>query len=177
MTEDNIILHLSQENKKRQLFLKKIKLNDFPELKNVYNDYFNNRKYFFNSKIKNKYIFIGKIHDKEKDDLNSKVKTYKVKNKKNLLNSSKISGSRITIEDTSHGEKKHVGAKFGKNTSLKIGQHYIDDFELENLFQKFKRVQKINKSRTSGFITVKDLIEKKEKNNSITSNKKKEKKT
>ena len=176
MTEDNIILHLSQENKKRQLFLKKIKLNDFPELKNVYNDYFNNRKYFFNSKIKNKYIFIGKIHDKEKDDLNSKVKTYKVKNKKNLLNSSKISGSRITIEETSHGEKKHVGAKFGKNTSLKIGQHYIDDFELENLFQKFKRVQKINKSKTSGFITVKDLIEKKEKNNSITSNKKKEKK-
>ena len=176
MTDDNIILHLSQENKKRQLFLKKIKLNDFPELKNVYNDYFNNRKYFFNSKIKNKYIFIGKIHDKEKDDLNSKVKTYKVKNKKNILNISKTSGSRITPEDTSHGDKKHIGAKFGKNTTLKIGQHYIDDFELENLFQKFKIVHKINKSKTSGFITVKDLKEKKDNNNSIANNKKKEKK-
>jgi hypothetical protein len=176
MTDDNIILHLSQESQKRQLFLKKIKLNDFPDLKNVYNDYFNNRINFFNSKIKNKYIFIGKIHYKEKDDLNSTVKTYKVKNKKNLLNNSKISGSRITFEETSHGDKKHVGAKFGKNTSLKIGQHYIDDFELENLFQKFKTVQKINKSKTSRFITVKDLMEKKEKNNSNANNKKIEKK-
>ena len=176
MTDDNVILHLSQENKKRQLFLKKIKLNDFPELKNVYNDYFNNRINFFNNKIKNNYIFIGKLHDKEKDDLNSKVKTYKAKNKKSILNISKTSGSRITPEDTSHGDKKHIGAKFGKNTTLKIGQHYIDDFELENLFQKFKIVHKINKSKTSGFITVKDLKEKKDNNNSIPNNKKKEKK-
>ena len=176
MTDENIILHLSEENKKRQLFLKKIKLKDFPELNNIYNDYFNNRLLFFNSKIKNKYIFIGKLHDdKEKDDLNSKAKAYKIKSKKFLLNSSKISGSRITPDETSHGDKKH-GAKFGKNNALKIGQHYIDDFELENLFQKYKRVQKINKSKTSDFITVKDLIEKKVKQNSILNNTQKEKK-
>ena len=175
MADDNIILHLSQENKKRQLFLKKIRLNDFPELKNVYNDYFNNKINFFNSKIKNKYIFIGKIHSKEKDDINSKVKSYKVKNKKNLLNSSKISGSRITPEENSR-DKKYVGAKFGKNTTLKIGQNYIDDFELENLFQKFKTVQKINMSKTTDFITVKDLIEKKIKDNPALNNKNKEKK-
>lgn len=175
MADDNIILHLSQENKKRQFFLKKIRLNDFPELKNVYNDYFNNKINFFNSKIKNKYIFIGKIHSKEKDDINSKVKSYKVKSKKNLLNSSKISGSRITPDENSR-DKKHIGAKFGKNSTLKIGQHYIDDFELENLFQKFKTVQKINKSKTTDFITVKDLIEKKIKDNPALNNKNKEKK-
>lgn len=175
MADDNIILHLTQENKKRQFFLKKIRLNDFPELKNVYNDYFNNKINFFNSKIKNKYIFIGKIHSKEKDDINSKVKSYKVKSKKNLLNSSKISGSRITPDENSR-DKKHIGAKFGKNTTLKIGQHYIDDFELENLFQKFKTVQKINKSKTTDFITVKDLIEKKIKDNPALNNKNKEKK-
>ena len=177
MTDDNITIHLSEETKKRQLFLKKIKLTDFPILKNIYNDFFNNKSSYFKSKYKNNYVVIGKIQDeKEKEDINTKVKTYRGKYKKYFLNASKINSSKVTPEDVSHGEKKYVGAKFGKISSLKIGQHYVDEAELEDLFKKFKTVHKINKSKTSDFITVKDLIEKKIKKQSVINNKKSEKK-
>lgn len=75
-------------------------------------------------------------------------------------------------------QKKYVGTKFGKISSLKIGQHYVDEAELEELFKTFKTVHKINKSKTSDFITAKDLIEKKIKKEkeSIQNNKKSEKK-
>jgi len=176
MTDENILIHLSEENKKRQLFLKKIKLTDFPILKNIYNDFFNNKANYFKNKYKNNYLVIGKIQDeKEKEDINTKVKTYRGKYKKYMLNASKINSSKVTPEDTSHGEKKFVGAKFGKISSLKIGQHYVDETELEDLFKTFKTVHKINKSKTSDFITVRDLIEKKIKKESAI-NKKSEKK-
>ena len=162
MTEDNINLHLSEENQKKQLFLKKIKLSDFPELQKNYNDFFNNRNHYFNNKYKNNDIIIGKIKDsKEKEDLMPKFKSLKSKNKKYLFNSPKMSNSRITPDDSSHGDKKRIGAKIIKDTSLKVGQQYISENELEDLFNKFKNVQKINKSKIKDFITVKDLIEKK----------------
>ena len=162
MTEDNINLHLSEENQKKQLFLKKIKLSDFPELQKNYNDFFNNRNHYFNNKYKNNDIIIGKIKDsKEKEDLMPKFKSLKSKNKKYLFNSPKMSNSRITPDDSSHGDKKRIGAKIIKDTSLKVGQQYISENELEDLFNKFKNVQKINKSTIKDFITVKDLIEKK----------------
>ena len=179
MTEENILIHLSEENKKRQLFLKKIKLTDFPILKNIYNDFFNNKANYFKNKYKNNYVVIGKIQDeKEKEDINTKVKAYRGKYKKYLLNASKINNSKVTPEETSHAEKKYVGTKFGKISSLKIGQHYVDEAELEELFKTFKTVHKINKSKTSDFITAKDLIEKKIKKEkeSIQNNKKSEKK-
>ena len=56
MTDENILIHLSEENKKRQLFLKKIKLTDFPILKNIYNDFFNNKANYFKNKYKNNYL-------------------------------------------------------------------------------------------------------------------------
>ena len=175
MTDENILVHLSEENKKRQLFLKKIKLTDFPILKNIYNDFFNNKANYFKNKYKNNYVVIGKIQDeKEKEDINTKVKGFRGKFKKYMLNASKVNNSKITPEDTSHGEKKFV--KFGKISSLKIGQHYVDETELEDLFKTFKTVHIINKSKTSDFITLRDLIEKRIKKESLLNKKKSEKK-
>jgi hypothetical protein len=177
MTEENILIHLSEENKKRQLFLKKIKLTDFPKLKNIYYDFFNNKVNYFKNKYKNNYVVIGKIQDeKEKEDINTKVKAYRGKYKKYMLNASKINNSKVTPEDNSHVEKKYVGSKYGKISSLKIGQHYVDETELEDLFKKFKTVHRINKSKTNDFITVKDLIEKKIKKESLLNKKKVKKK-
>jgi hypothetical protein len=122
-------------------------------------------------------VVIGKIQDeKEKEDINTKVKAYKGKYKKYMLNASKINNSKVTPEDNSHVEKKYVGSKYGKISSLKIGQHYVDETELEDLFKKFKTVHRINKSKTNDFITVKDLIEKKIKKESLLNKKKSEKK-
>ena len=47
-----------------------------------------------------------------------------------------------------------------KDSSLKIGQKYINENELEDLFNKFKIVERINKTKIRDFVTVKDLIEK-----------------
>ena len=70
MIEDNIILHFSEDNKKRQLFVKKIKLSDFPDLSKKYNDFFNNDINYFNNKYKNNYIVVGKIQEnKDKEEI------------------------------------------------------------------------------------------------------------
>ena len=163
MAEDNIFSNLSDENRKKQLFLKKIKLTEFPELKKIYIDFFNNGINYFNGKYKNKYIIVGKIHEykekEEKEEISPKTKNKVIKNKKYLLNTSKI--SKITIDDNSHLDKKHMGGKYNKNAVLKNGQQYIDEAELDELFKKFKTVQNINKKKANNFITVKDLIEKK----------------
>ena len=174
MADDNILLHFSDENKKRQLFLKRIKLSNSPELLKIYNDFFNNNINYFNNKYKNKYIMIGKLQEKEKEGLI--LKSNKGKNKKYVNNLSKISTSKIISDDSSHGEKKRLGGKFMKDSSLKIGQQYIDDNQIEDLYNKFKIVKKLNKSKTRNFITVKDLIEKKIKINTIKNLKKNEKK-
>ena len=167
MIEDNIILHFSEDNKKRQLFVKKIKLSDFPDLSKKYNDFFNNDINYFNNKYKNNYIVVGKIQEnKDKEEIIAKMKNNKGKYKKYLINSSKFSNSRMISEDSSAGEKKLIN-KYIKDTSLKIGQQYIDENNLEDLFNKFKTVKKINKSKTRNFITVKDLIENKIKINSF----------
>ena len=177
MTEENIILHFSDEKQKKQLFLKKIKLSDFPELQKDYNDFFNNRNNYFNNKYKKNDIIIGKLKDnKEKEDLIPKLKGLKSKNKKYLFNSSKTNNSRITPDDSSHGEKKRLGVKAIKDSSLKVGQQYVNENELEDLFNKFKTVQSINKIKINNFITVKDLIEKKIKIKPVKSNIKTDKK-
>ena len=97
------------------------------------------------------------------------MKNNKGKYKKYLFNNSKFSNSRMISEDSSVGEKKIIN-KYIKDTSLKIGQQYIDENNLEDLFNKFKTVKKINKSKTRNFITVKDLIENKIKINSFKNN-------
>ena len=174
MLEDNIILHISEENRKRQLFVKKIKLSNYPELLKKYKDFFNNDINYFNNKLKNKYIVVGKIkYNNDKEEIIAKTKNSKGKYKKYLINNSKFSNSRIINDDSSLGEKKTL-TKYIKDSTLKVGQQYIDENNLEDLFNKFKTVKAINRKKTRNFITVKDLIENKIKINYIKNHNKKE---
>lgn len=174
MADDNVLLQFSDENRKRQLFLKRIKLSNSPEMLSIYNDFFNNNKHYFNNKYKNKYILIGKLKEKEKEGIKNNTKG---KIKKLANNLSKINTSRIASDESSHENKKRLGGKIMKDSSLKVGQQYIDDNQIEDLYNKFKIVQKLNKSKTKNFITVKDLIEKKIKINTLKNLKKNENKT
>ena len=126
MTEDNLFLHL-EEIKQKNYFLKKIKLSSYPELYQNFKDFFNNDKNYFNNKFKNKYLLIGKLQEnREKDGIISKYKNSKGRFKKYLINSSKVSTSRILSEDSSYGEKKRLAGGKYKDSNLKIGQQYID---------------------------------------------------
>ena len=165
MAEDNIIFQISDEKRRRQLFVKKIKLSDFPELQKNYIDFFHNRNNYFNNKYKNNKIMVGKIKEiRDTQDLLQipKIKNIKTKvnNKKNAFNSSRTN-SKLSPNDSSIIEKKQrLGIKFVKDSSLKIGEKYINENELEDLFNKFKIVERINKTKIRDFVTVKDLIEK-----------------
>lgn len=180
MAEDNILFQISDEKRRRQLFVKKIKLSDFPELQKNYIDFFHNRNNYFNNKYKNNKIMVGKIKEiRDTQDLLQipKIKNIKTKvnNKKNAFNSSRTN-SKLSPNDSSIIEKKQrLGIKFVKDSSLKIGQKYINENELEDLFNKFKIVERINKKKIRDFVTVKDLIEKRVKvkplKKSITENK------
>ena len=163
MAEDNIILHFPDKRKKRQLFVKKIKLTNFPELEKNFNDFFNNEINYFNNNYKNNLIIVGKMqNNREKEGIVPKIKYSKSKNKKYYFNSpSKTNSPRLISDENSHENKKRVVGKIIKDNSLKIGQKYIDDNQIDDLFNKFKIVKKLNKSKTKNFITVKDLIEKK----------------
>ena len=87
------------------------------------------------------------------------------------MNSSFISidkrHSRISLTNTpSHIEKKRYITKNIKESvfkELKVGQKYISDFELEDLFQNFKNIHKLNNEKISNYMTIKEYIE----NNSL----------
>ena len=79
-------------------------------------------------------------------------KTRKVLNNssdKKLLNDSKM--SLFNNSNTSRIDKKRGITKNIKETGLKIGQKYINDFELEDLFNAFKKVHKLNKKNYDVF--------------------------
>ena len=56
-------------------------------------------------------------------------------------------------------EKKKVFTNEEEN-KLKPGQRFIEDKEVENLFNLYKEVRRINKNRNNNFVTLKELNEK-----------------
>ena len=175
MAEDNILLQISDEKRKKQLFLKKIKLSDFPELQKTYIDFFHNRNNYFNYKYKNNKIMVGKIRElKDNQELIQipKIKSIKtkIKGKKNVFNSSRTNSKASPDESSIVEKKQRIGIKFTKDSTLKIGQKYINENDLEDLFNKFKVVERINKTKIKNFVTVKDLLEPKIKTKPLKKN-------
>lgn len=175
MAEDNILLQISDEKRKKQLFLKKIKLSDFPELQKTYIDFFHNRNNYFNCKYKNNKIMVGKIRElKDNQELIQipKIKSIKtkIKGKKNVFNSSRTNSKASPDESSIVEKKQRIGIKFTKDSTLKIGQKYINENDLEDLFNKFKVVERINKTKIKNFVTVKDLLEPKIKTKPLKKN-------
>ena len=164
--------------KSRLLLLKKIRLKNFPELSKNLKDFFWNSEKYFKSQFKNYYIAINH-EDNKKEKINfNKRKTTRTKTKKSENSSfyspdkRHLNDSKITnVSDTSRFfKKKGISKNINcKEIGLKAGQKYINDFELEDLFNTFKTVHEINKKKDKDFITAKEYMEN---NNSLLLGKK-----
>ena len=78
-------------------------------------------------------------------------------------NESKMTNTSMTSR---FGGKRGV-IKNSKDTGLKVGQKYITESELEDLFHGYCVVQKMNKKKSNHFIMAKDYID----NNILMANK------
>ena len=151
---------------KKLLLLKKINIKQYPELSKKLNQYFWDTDKYFQTKYKDFHIVVGnKKNQKTKTPLGNKRKVERRKTRK-FINISINSNDKdkVYLNDskagTSRFDRKRGLSKNVKETGLKIGQKYINDLELEDLFNAFKTVQNINKKRATNFALPKDYVDK-----------------
>ena len=149
----------------KEYFLKKINIEDYPKLKKNLISFFNDSNKYFQTTYDDKRLIIGKKYSKNRkdslynsysDSIDSKRKT---KSKKLLkrMTLKKHFSLKASIDKAAEEKKKNYTA-FEEN-ALKQGQKFIDDKEVETLFNLYKEARKINKNRINKFITVKELKE------------------
>ena len=168
--EDNHKLTLP--NMTKLLILKKIELNKYPIFSKNLKEFFWNRDKYFQPKYKDHYIVVGN-KDNTKSKSNSIIKrkinrrqtrrnvTLTISTEKRNLNES---SRRYSISDTTKLDRRKGSIlKNVKETGLKVGQKYINDYELEELFNMFEKVQKMNRKKVDNFIMAKEYID----NNSL----------
>ena len=154
------------DNKTRLLLLKKIKLTKFPQLSQNLDDFFWNSEKYFQPIYEDHIIIVGNNQNKTKPRI-LKRKITRKQSRKMIAQSLRISSDKKKLADgktditSPRIEKKKGINKIVKEIGLKKGQKYIDDLELEELFNKFKTVQKINRKKSNNFIMAKEYIDNK----------------
>ena len=164
--ENNDTKKFKATQSKRLLFLKKIKLKGYPEFSKNLNQYLWNIDKYFQNSYKDHYIIVGnKENIKTKTPLGNKRKAEKRKTRK-LLNLSIKSNDKEKFylneskTNISRFDKKRALSKNIKENYLKIGQKYINDYEIEDLFNAYKTAQKLNKKKSRNFVFPKDYVDK-----------------
>ena len=149
----------SNKNRLRELSVEKIKLAEKPEMKKYLKEFFQNPKKYFNNEFGNKQIIIGKAK--------SIMERYEVpvpkKFQRRFIPKRKTRTFRLDNETLSEQlslfNEKRRGFRQSIESSLKEGQRYINDRELEDIFKAFQQVQEINKNKIKDFITTKELVD------------------
>ena len=175
MEENNINLNSSIisnkrkvpiENKTKLLLLRKIKLGKFPQLSKNLNDFFWNSEKYFEPRYKDHLIVVGNKQNYKTRSPITKRRVNKRQTRKMLIqslhSSTDLKKKLIETKDdtsSSRTDKKRGISKNTKEGGLKNGQKYIDDFELEELFDMFKKVQKINKKKFNNFVMAREFID------------------
>ena len=169
---NNYLKKINVSSSRSKLFLvKKIKLKKFPELSKNLKTFFWDRDKYFQQNYKNYYILVGNRQNKKtKTSIGNKRKIERRKTRRfmNMVFNPNEKKSNESKVNTSPNDKQRGIPKNIKETGLKIGQKYINDFELEDLFNAFKTVQKLNKKRSNNFLFPNQYLDK---NSSITASK------
>ena len=168
--DDNI--RKGNEKNRKLLFLKKVKIGNNQIMKNELKQFFWNVDNYFQKNYDKYDILIGNNNNNKKNVIipSMLLKSMKKKIKKGNMNQKmansshsqdkKNSESKITFNsNTSRFDRKRGPLKNSKEV-LKVGQKYITESELEDLFNAFSIVQKINKKKSKNFIMAKDYIDK-----------------
>ena len=151
-------------------FQRKINTENYPKYKNVLKTFFNDCSKYFDTSFDENHIIVGK-----KYNLNQKLNipisltesgNQKLRNKKFfkkptlrrtvMMRSDSINRSRITHDDKKKSFEENI---------LKPGQRFIEDKEIDKLFNLYRELRRINKYRSNNFINMKELKELKESKN------------
>ena len=139
--DNNDDINILSIPKGKKLILEKININDFPEYKKRLKKHFEEPTNYFNDDFGNKKIRIGKLHQSENTFLTKKLLTKKHRG----------SVSQTNYDISTISEKIDKFDK--KNTKLK--KRYINDYEIDEIFNKFKNHRKnsnINLTAQNTFI-------------------------
>ena len=127
-------------------------MNKYPIFSKHLKDFFWNTDKYFQPKYKDHYIVIGsKDNAKGKTNSIGKRKLNRRQTRRNInltINAEKRNlneSRRVSVSDTTRIDRKKGSLiKSVKETGLKLGQKYISDYELEELFNMYQKVQKMN---------------------------------
>lgn len=164
--------------KSKQLFIRRISLNKNQNMQKDLNHFFWNVDKYFKKDYENFELIIGNTHNKKIIIPSFMMPPEKRKGKRtsalklNANNSRSNGGENNESKMTNTSMTSRFGGKRGviknsKDTGLKVGQKYITESELEDLFHGYCIVQKMNKKKSNHFIMAKDYID----NNILMANK------
>ena len=164
-------------NKAKLLYLRRISLTKNKNMQKNLNHFFWNANNYFqkdydefdiilgNKKNKKYIIPFIKVTPAKRRRRNSITELY---NNNSQSHEKKNNESKITLtSNNSRFGGKRGYLKNNKENGLKVGQKYISESELEELFHAFCSVQKMNKKKSNNFIMAKDYID----NNILNANK------
>lgn len=162
----------------KEYFVKKIDVKSYPKIRKNLDLFFNDINKYFETSYDNKYLVVGKkLKDtdtkiKASCSENSKKKlfhkmatlkkshnTLKTSNNSNKNSMSQKSKNKSNFSSRNIADEKRKNFTSVDETQLKQGQRFVDDKELENIFQLFKELQRLNKNKNKDFLTFKELNE------------------
>ena len=151
--------NLKNKNRLRVFTIEKIKLAEKPDLKKYFKEFFQNPKLYFNNQFDNKQLVIGKSKTQmEKYEIPIPKKFQRKYGFRKKTRTYRLDNDNLSEQLSLFNEKRRH-YKGSKDYTLKEGQRYINDRELEDIFKAFQKVHEINKTKNKDFITTKELID------------------
>lgn len=152
---------------KKVYFQRKINPEDFPNFKKTLKTFFTDYSQYFQTSFENNKIIIGKKYDNNpKTNMrislteagNQKLKTKKYIKRQTMKRQGASRSDSLNRSRYLYEEKR----KSFEDSILKPGQRFIDDKEIDKLFNLYKEIRRVNRNRSNNFINIKDLKEYKE---------------
>ena len=143
----------------KEYTLEKINLKEKPKIRHYLKEFFQNPSKYFNSQFDNKILIIGKtktLSEKFEVPIPRKFQRRRNRIKTRMVN---LDHNESLTEKINSFNEKRRGFKGIIESSLKEGQRYINDKEINEIFKAFKKVHEINKNKIKDFITTKELID------------------
>ena len=160
---------------RKEYLLRKININQYPKMKKNLKMFFNDCNKYFQTKYGDKYILVGKKNIKNNiikliNPLDESINQKKIKGKKYIkrmtlkkaltLKKNKDVLNCSPNKKTNKIVEKKKNFTISEENALKQGQRFIEDKEVDALFDLFKKVRTINKNRIDKFVTLRELLEK-----------------
>jgi hypothetical protein len=162
----------------KEYFVKKIDVKSYPKIRKNLDLFFNDINKYFETSYDNKYLIVGK----KLKDSDTKIKASCLENYKKKLFHKKatLKKSHNILKTSNNSNKNSMSPKSKKKsnfssrnitdekrknftsvdeTQLKLGQRFVDDKELDSIFNLFKELQRLNKNKNKDFLTFKELNE------------------